>query len=67
MKYNIKMIAMSNHPVSVMYQREVLPSWKKFGHDVEIFEATTQKDLVYKNNLDFKLKTSGKKREFTST
>ena len=67
MKYNIKMIAMSDHPISMMYQREVLPSWKQFGHDVELFEATTPKDLVYKNKLDFKLKISGKKREFTST
>ena len=67
MAYKIKMIGMSDHPVSLMYQREVLPSWKKFGHKVYPFEAVTPKDLVYKNKLDFKLKTSGKKREFTST
>lgn len=61
------MIAMSDHPISLMYQREVLPSWKKFGHNVKIFEAVTPKDLSYKNKLDFKIKTTGTKREFTST
>jgi len=67
MNYNIFMIVMKDHPVSVMYQREVLPSWKKLGHDVKLFDATTPKDLVYKNKLDFKTKTAGKKREFTAT
>ena len=67
MNYNIFMIVMKDHPVSVMYQREVLPSWKELGHDVKLFDATTPKDLVYKSKLDFKTKTTGKKREFTAT
>lgn len=67
MNYNIFMIVMKDHPVSIMYQREVLPSWEKLGHDVKLFDATTPKDLVYKNKLDFKTKTTGKKREFTAT
>ena len=58
---------MSGHPISEMYKREVLPTWKSFGHNVNSFEATTPKDLVYKNKLDFKIKITGKKREFTST
>jgi len=64
MKYKIMMIAMSGHPISVMYQRSVLPSWEKFNHKVEIFEAVTPKDLVYKNKLEF---GRLRKREFTST
>jgi hypothetical protein len=67
MNYNIFMIVMKDHPVSLMYQREVLPSWKELGHDVKLFDATTPKDLVYKTKLDFKTKTTGKKREFTAT
>lgn len=56
---------MSGHPISEMYKREVLPSWKNYN--VTQYEAITPKDLVYKNKLDFGTKTVGKKREFTST
>lgn len=59
------MISMTSHPISKMYVREVMPTWK--GYNVTQFEAVTPKDLVYKNKLDFKTKTTGKKREFTST
>lgn len=62
--YKIKMIAMTDHPVSVMYQRNVLPSWKKNGYKVDIFEAVTPKDLVYKTKLEFGQKSE---RDFTST
>lgn len=60
--YNIYMIAMEDHPVSQMYMREVLPSWKDYN--VNIFNAITPKDLYQKHKLEF-----GKKgnREFTST
>ena len=54
---------MSDHPISQMYLREVLPSWKDYK--VTKFEATTPKDLVYKNKLTFGLKST--EREFTST
>lgn len=61
----IYMIAMEEHPVSQMYMREVLPTWK--GYDIRLFKAVTSKDLYKKHKLDFGTKTSGKKREFTST
>jgi hypothetical protein len=61
--YNIYMIAISDHPVSQMYLREVLPSWKDYK--VTKFEAITPKDLVYKNKLTFGLKST--EREFTAT
>ena len=56
---------MEEHPVSQMYMREVLPSWKDYN--VKIFDAVTPKDLYKKHKLDFGIKTSGKKREFTAT
>lgn len=61
----IYMIAMQDHPISVMYVRNVTESWD--GYSLNMFQATTPKDLVYKNKLDFGTKTTGKKREFTST
>lgn len=61
----VYMISMSDHPISVMYQRHVQKSWK--GYNLKQFEAITPKDLVYKNTLRFTTKTTGKKREFTST
>jgi GR25 family glycosyltransferase involved in LPS biosynthesis len=59
------MISITGHPVSEMYKREVLPSWK--GYEVKQFEAVTPKDLVYKTKLDFGVKSSNYKREFTAT
>ena len=59
------MISMEQHPISVMYQREVKDSWRDYN--LRHFEATTPKDLVYKNKLTFGTKTMGKKREFTLT
>lgn len=59
------MIGMSDHPISLMYQREIASSWANYK--LIKFEATTPKDLVYKNTLKFSTKTTGKKREFTST
>jgi hypothetical protein len=60
--YKIYMIAIENHPISLMYQREVLPSWKEYK--VNIFKAITPKDLYKKHKLDFGIKRN---REFTST
>lgn len=59
------MIAMQDHPVSVMYVRSVTESWA--GYSLNMFPATTPKDLVYKTKLDFGMKVTGKRREFTST
>lgn len=65
-RYKIYMISISDHPISTMYKRQVMESWKEY--EVNHFEAVTPKDLVYKNKLDFGTKKSGsKKREFTST
>lgn len=62
---NIHMIVMEEHPVSQMYMREVLPSWKNYK--VHTFNAVTPKDLYKKHKLEFGRKTSGREREFTST
>jgi GR25 family glycosyltransferase involved in LPS biosynthesis len=62
MQHNIYMIAMEDHPISLMYQREVLPSWKNYK--VNTFNAITPKDLYKKHKLDFGVKGE---REFTST
>ena len=62
--YDIYMISMSTHPISVMYTRETKPSWKKLGYKVNDFEAVTPKDLYKKNKLDFGVKGD---RDFTST
>ena len=56
------MISMSGHPISEMYKREVLPSWKDY--DVTQYEAVTPRDLIYKSKLEFGKKAN---REFTST
>ena len=61
----VYMIGMDDHPISVMYKRSVLPSWKDYK--VVEFAATTPKDLIYKNKLEFNIKSAGKKREFTLT
>jgi len=64
----VYMIAMTDHPISQMYVREVMPSWKDHGITPKIHEATTPKDLVYRNQLTFDIKRGGrKKRPFTST
>jgi len=64
----IYMIGMEEHPISQMYMRSVLPSWKKHNYTVEIFPAITPKDLYKKHKLEFGLKSSRKgKREFTPT
>lgn len=66
--YEIWMIGMEEHPVSMMYMRKTLPSWKKRGYDVKIFNAITPKDLYKKHKLNFGTKLTGKvKREFTET
>ena len=59
---NIIMISMSDHPVSMMYKRQVMPSWSDYK--VKHFEAVTPKDLYLRHELKF-----GKKgdREFTET
>ena len=62
------MIAMSNHPISQMYVREFIGSWKDHGITPKLHEATTPKDLVYRNQLTFGIKTKGREqRPFTST
>ena len=62
------MIAMTDHPISQMYVREVMPSWEDHGITPTIHEATTPKDLAYRNQLTFDIKRGGrKKRPFTST
>ena len=63
--FEIYMISMKHHPISEMYKREVLPSWKEY--EVKQFEAVTPKDLYKKTKIDFGFKTAGRKREFTST
>ena len=63
--FKIHMIGMSDHPVSQMYTRTVLPSWKKHGYEVGHFEAITPKDLYKKNKLIFGKK--GKSRPFSLT
>ena len=58
--FKIYMIGMSEHPVSQMYVRTVLPSWKKHGYEVDMFEAITPKDLYKKNKLTFGTKSKGR-------
>lgn len=65
--YKVWMIQMKDHPVSQMYVRTVLPSWKKHGVEVNLHEATTPKDLIYRNILQFGPKVVGRTKEFTST
>lgn len=67
LNYNIYMIVMTKHPVSEMYSRITIDSWKDHKHKVKRFEATTPKDLYKKHKLDFGTKTTGRKREFTAT
>ena len=64
---NIYMIIMTKHPVSEMYSRISLDSWKKAGYAIDKFEAVTPKDLYKKHKLDFGIKRLGNKREFTAT
>jgi len=64
----VYMIAMTDHPISQMYVREVMPSWEDHGITPKIHEATTPKDLAYRNQLTFDIKRTGReKRPFTST
>jgi len=62
MDYKVYMIRMKDHPVSQLYYNLVADSWKDYN--LISFNATTPKDLIYKNQLHF-----GKKgdREFTTT
>lgn len=59
--YDIWMIGMSEHPVSMMYMRSVLPSWDDY--EVKQFEAVTPKDLATKNKIDW----GKRKRPLTAT
>lgn len=59
---NIIMISMSDHPISMMYKRQVMPSWSDYK--VKHFEAVTPKDLYLRHELKFGKKG---KREFTET
>ena len=62
------MIHQSGHPISQMYVREVTPSWKDHGITPKMHEATTPKDLVYRNELKFDIKKFGRgRRPFTPT
>ena len=62
------MIAMTDHPISQMYVREVMPSWKEHDITPTIHEATTSKDLIYRHQLTFGKKSSGRtSRDFTFT
>jgi len=66
--YKTYMIQMSDNPVSQMYRRSVLKSWKKYNESFVDFEAVTPKDLVYRNELKFGIKKSKSgKRDFTLT
>jgi len=62
MDYKIYMIRMKDHPVSQLYYNLVADSWKDYN--VISFDATTPKDLIYKNQLRFSKKG---KRDFTAT
>ena len=57
------MIAMTDHPISQMYVREVMPSWEDHGITPTIHEATTPKDLAYRNQLTFGIKTEWKREK----
>ena len=61
------MIQIKDHPVSQMYMRTVMPSWNEHGIKVIQYDATTPKDLVYRNTLNFGRKTAGRTKYFTST
>lgn len=67
MTMKIYMISITGHPVSAMYKREVMSSWKEAGYTVHHKEAVTPKDLNYKNKLDFGYKKTKLAREFTET
>lgn len=59
---------MSDNPVSQMYKRSVLKSWKDEDKVPIDFEAVTPKDLVYRNELKFGIKKSkSPDRDFTLT
>lgn len=59
--YDIWMIGMAEHPISMMYIRSVLPSWKDY--DVKPFDAVTPKDLPTKTKIDW----GHRKRPLTAT
>ena len=62
------MIRMSEHPLSELYVNHVKHSWRDY--DLFYHEATTVKDLVYRNQLKFGLKqgtVARKDREFSAT
>ena len=61
----VYMIFLRDHPISVMYTREVRSSWKNY--DLNLFNGTKTIDLPYRHQLIFDTKTVGKKREFTRT
>jgi hypothetical protein len=59
---NISMISISDHPISMMYKREVISSWSDYK--VKHFQAVTPKDLYLRHELKFGIKGD---REFTET
>ena len=61
------MIQIKDHPVSQMYMRTVMPSWNTHGIKVILHDATTPKDLVYRNTLNFGRKRRGRTKSFTAT
>lgn len=63
----VNIIVIEDHPISQMYYRKVLPSWKSHNIKPVVHKATTPIDLVYRNTLSFGLKTTNEKRDFTAT
>jgi len=62
--FDIYMIIMDEHPISQMYSRTTIPSWKKQGYKINKFNAVTPKDLYSKSTLTFGNKGE---RNFTQT
>ena len=62
--YNIYMIVMDNHPISLMYSRITIPTWEKHDYKIKKFNAITPKDLYKKSKLEF---SNNRARKFTNT
>lgn len=62
------MIAMSDDPRSLHYMNKTIPSWTSRGFSVEIFEATTPKNIDSLGELKFtERKASARNRRFSET
>ena len=64
LSFDIYMIVIEDHPISLMYSRITIPTWEKHGYKIKKFNAVTPKDLYRKNKLEFGYK---RVRQFTNT